>query len=255
MQNRVEFRVWGRYALFTDPLTKIGGEKYSYQIPTYEALKGILSSVYWKPTIIWIIDKVRVINRIKTQTRSAKPLSYSGIYPSARDLSKIKEVPFNDLSIYTYLADVEYQVQAHFEWNINREDLTQDRNENKHYFVAKRMIERGGRRDIFLGTRECQGYIEECRFNEGAGEYDGYGELAFGLMFHGFDYPDEVKKDNFYARFWRPKMIDGVVEFVRPDDPSVLRKFVRSMKASPPATIGLLEDGLLEDNKEGGGVR
>jgi CRISPR-associated protein Cas5d len=31
----------GRYALFTDPLTSIGGEEFSYQVPTYDALKGI----------------------------------------------------------------------------------------------------------------------------------------------------------------------------------------------------------------------
>ena len=58
MDNIVQFKVTGKYALFTDPLTKIGGEKFSYQIPTYESLKGILSSVYWKPTIVWTIDKV-----------------------------------------------------------------------------------------------------------------------------------------------------------------------------------------------------
>ena len=237
MQNIVEFKVWGKYALFTDPLTKIGGEKYSYQIPTYEALKGILSSVYWKPTIVWIVDKVRVMKRIKTQTRSAKPIKY---YADS-----------NDLAIYTYLSDVEYQVQAHFVWNENRDDLAHDRNENKHYFIAKRMIERGGRRDIFLGTRECQGYVEPCKFGEGASEYDGYGELAFGLMFHGFDYPDEVEKDKFYARFWRPKMVDGVIEFVRPDDKSLVRRFVRPMMANPPATIGLEEEGLLEGYEQG----
>lgn len=237
MQNIVEFKVWGKYALFTDPLTKIGGEKYSYQIPTYEALKGILSSVYWKPTIVWIIDKVRVIKRIKTQTRSARPIKY---YDAS-----------NDLAIYTYLSDVEYQVQAHFEWNRNREDLAHDRNENKHYFIARRMIERGGRRDIFLGTRECQGYVEPCTFGEGMGEYDGYGELAFGLMFHGFDYPDESQKDEFYSRFWRPKMVDGVIEFAHPDDQaSVVRKFVRPMKANSPATVGFMEEGLLEGYEE-----
>ncbi len=237
MQNIVEFKVWGRYALFTDPLTKIGGEKYSYQIPTYEALKGILSSVYWKPTIIWIIDKVRVMKRIKTQTRSAKPIKY------------YKEG--NDLAIYTYLADVEYQVQAHFVWNEQREDLTGDQNENKHYFVAKRMIERGGRRDVFLGTRECQAYVEPCKFGEGKSEYDNYGVLDFGLMFHGFDYPDEAQKGEFYARFCRPKMVDGVIEFVLPDDKSLVRKFVRPMKATPPFTIGLMEEGLLEGYEEG----
>ena len=58
--NIVEFSVVGDYALFSDPITRVGGEKCTYQIPTYEALKGILSSVYWKPTIIWYIDKVRV---------------------------------------------------------------------------------------------------------------------------------------------------------------------------------------------------
>ena len=29
MDNIVEFKVTGKYALFTDPLTKIGGEKFS----------------------------------------------------------------------------------------------------------------------------------------------------------------------------------------------------------------------------------
>jgi CRISPR-associated protein Cas5d len=250
MDNIVEFKVTGKYALFTDPLTKVGGEKYSYQIPTYEALKGILSSVYWKPTIVWIIDKVRVMKPITTQTRSAKPLNYGGIYPSARNLAK-KEEPFNSLSIYTYLSDVEYQVQAHFEWNSQREDLVKDRNENKHYFIAKRMIERGGRRDVFLGARECQGYVEPCGFGQGEGFYDNYpGEISFGLMFHGFDYPDELGKNEFHARFWQPKMFKGVVEFVRPEK-CVTRKFVRQMKASPPTSIGFMEEGLLEGYEEG----
>jgi CRISPR-associated protein Cas5d len=240
MQNKniVEFKVWGRYALFTDPITKIGGEKYSYQIPTYEALKGILSSVYWKPTIIWVIDRVRVMKPIKTQTRSIRPIKY--------------HTNSNDLSIYTYLSDVEYQVQAHFEWNYARESMAADRNENKHYFVAKRMIERGGRRDVFLGTRECQGYVESCRFGEGQGFYDDYpDELSFGLMFHGFDYPDEGKKDEFWARFWRPKMVKGVVEFLPPDDKSIIRNFVRKMTATPIPSCGLEEKGLLEGYKEG----
>lgn len=235
--NAVEFKVWGKYALFTDPLTRIGGEKFSYQIPTYEALKGVLSSVYWKPTIVWVIDKMRVVKPIRTQTRSAKPVKYGG--------------GGHDLSIYTYLADVEYQVQAHFEWNEKRPDLAHDRNDHKHYWVARRMIERGGRRDVFLGTRECQAYVEPCEFGEGEGFYDNYpGEMSFGLMFHGFDYPDEGKPDEFWARFWEPKMDKGVIQFVPPEECTV-RKFVRPMKANPPATIGLEEEGLLEGYAEG----
>ena len=238
MENTVEFKVYGKYALFTDPLTKIGGEKYSYQIPTYQSLKGILESVYWKPTIIWVIDKLRVIKPIKTQTRSAKPMSYGE--------------GKHDLSIYTYLAEVEYQVQAHFEWNNNRPDMEADRNENKHYFVAKRMIERGGRRDIFLGTRECQGYVEPCKFGSGLGFYDNCRELSFDFMFHGFDYPDEIGSDKLFARFWRPKMINGFVHFIRPSE-CTFTKLVRPMAANQIGSVGLREEGLIEDDFEHGG--
>jgi len=235
MDNMVKFKVTGKYALFTDPLTKIGGEKCSYHIPTYEAIKGIISSVYWKPTIVWIIDKMRVMKPIKTQTRSAKPIDYSG---------------GNSLAIYTYLSDVEYQVQAHFEWNLHRQDMANDRNENKHYFTAKRMIERGGRRDVFLGARECQGYVEPCEFGQETGFYDNYpGELSFDLMFHGFNYPDEFGKNEFHSRFWRPKMVKGVIEFIRPEE-CTIRKSIRPMIANPPLSIGLNEEELLEGYEE-----
>lgn len=40
--NLVEFQVTGDYALFSDPILRLGGEKCTYQVPTYEALKGIL---------------------------------------------------------------------------------------------------------------------------------------------------------------------------------------------------------------------
>ena len=212
-ENSVEFKVWGNYALFTDPLTKIGGEKFSYQIPTYQALKGILESVYWKPTFIWVIDSVRVMNRIQTQSKGIRPIKYNG---------------GNDLSIYTYLKNVEYQVKAHFEWNEHRPDLAGDRNENKHYSMATRMISRGGRRDIFLGTRECQGYVEPCKWQSGEGAYDDVPELSFGLMIHGLTYPDESGDNTLSARLWYPVMKSGIIDFIRPEECSITRK-VRDM--------------------------
>lgn len=214
-RNSIEFKVWARHALFTDPLTRIGGEKCSYHVPTYEALKGIAKSIYWKPTFIWVIDEVRVMKRIRTQTKGTKPLEFGG---------------GNTLAIYTFLSDVEYQVRAHFEWNEHRPELADDRNEAKHHIVAKRMLERGGRQDIFLGTRDCQGYVEPCAYGSGSSPYDGEGELAFGLMFHGFDYPDEIGEDKLYARFCRPTMINGSIKLDRPQDCTV-RKFVREMSA------------------------
>ena len=212
-RNSIEFKVHARHALFTDPLSKIGGEKCSYHVPTYEALKGIAKSIYWKPTFIWVIDEVRVMKRIRTQTKGTKPVEYGG---------------GNTLAIYTFLADVEYQVRSHFEWNVHRPELEGDRNEGKHFTIAQRMLDRGGRQDIFLGTRDCQGYVEPCVYGAEASPYDGEGELAFGLMFHGFDYPDETGETKLQARLWRPTMIDGCIRFVRPEECTV-RKFVRDM--------------------------
>ena len=211
----IEFRTWGRYALFTDPVTRVGGEKCSYHIPTYEALKGVAKSIYWKPTLVWVIDEVRVMRPIRTQTKGTKPLNFGG---------------GNSLAIYTFLADVEYQVRAHFEWNTHRTELQEDRIEAKHVAIARRMLERGGRQDIFLGTRDCQGYAEPCAFGSGEGAYDNAGELAFGLTFHGFDYPDETGKKELRTRFWMPKMENGVIRFVRPEDCKAT-KFVRDMQA------------------------
>ena len=204
MNNSIAFKVWGKYAMFTDPITKIGGEKCSYHIPTYEAIKGIVKSIYWKPTIIWFIDAVRVMKRIRTESKGFKPLKYSE--------------GGNFLSIYNYLFDVEYQVQAHFEWNQWRPELAKDRVDGKHYTIANRYLEKGGRQDIFLGCRECQGYVEPCVFGEGRSEFDSTGELSFGLMFHSFDYPDETGVNEFASRFWYPKMIDGKVIFNRPTE-------------------------------------
>ncbi|HPI31268.1 MAG TPA: type I-C CRISPR-associated protein Cas5c [Bacteroidales bacterium] len=215
-KNSIQFKLWGRYALFTDPITKMGGERCSYHIPTYEALKGVTKSIYWKPTLIWHIDKVRVMKPIRTQTKGTKPLKMSG---------------GNDLAIYTYLVDVEYQVLAHFEWNMYRPELVNDRIDGKHFQIAQRTLLRGGRQDIFLGTRDCQGYVGPCQFGEGQGHYDNVDEVAYGLMFHSFGYPDETGDNILVTRFYRPVMKEGVIDFTRTDDETNVIKEVRTMQA------------------------
>ena len=34
-RNTIEFEVYGSYALFSDPVMRVGGEKTSYHIPTF----------------------------------------------------------------------------------------------------------------------------------------------------------------------------------------------------------------------------
>lgn len=155
-------------------------------MPTYEALRGITESVYWKPNFDWVIDKVRVMKPIQTQTKSIKLRNYASSN--------------NDLAMFTYLSDVEYRVLAHFEWNLSRSDLEKDRDELKHFELANRYLKKGGKRDVFLGARECVAYVEPCDFDEGEGFYDNVPEINFGGMFHSFTYPtsqDEKLISNF----------------------------------------------------------
>ncbi|GAA0451828.1 type I-C CRISPR-associated protein Cas5c [Alkalibacillus silvisoli] len=218
MRNQIEFEVFGSYALFTDPVTKMGGEKLSYQVPTYQALKGVVESIYWKPTIMWIIDEVRIMKPIKMESKGIRPIKY--------------QKNENDLANYTYLKDVKYQVKAHFIFNKNRPDLAFDRNEHKHHNIAKRSVKVGGRRDIFLGARECQAYVEECEFGTGEGYYDQYGEIHLGTMVHGLNYPDETGSDQLEARLWQPVMRNGYITFIRPDDCEIVRS-IKSLSAKP----------------------
>lgn len=207
--NTVEFQVYGRYALFTDPVTRTGGDKISYQIPTYEALKGITESIYWHPVLIWVIDRVRIMNEIQMESKGVHLCNYN-----CRN---------GDLACYTYLKDVRYQVQAHFIYNPNQIYLKADQKDKKHMNITMRAIERGGRRDIFLGTRECQGYVEPCVFGEGPGYYDDLPEeISYGLMYHGISYADSTllpeEKECMTVNFWEPHMKPGgYIDFIRPE--------------------------------------
>ena len=220
-ENAIEYKVYGKYALFTDPLTKTGGEKLSYQVPTYQALKGITESIYWKPTFTWVIDECRVMHPIRTESKGMRPIKYQG---------------GNDLASYTYLKDIEYRVKAHFVWNENRPDLVNDRNENKHYQIAKRMLERGGRRDIFLGTRECQAFVEPCEFGSGAGYYDDMEkDIDFGFSYHGITYAEEAvlseDQGKMTVRFWEhPTMTrGGYIVYPRPEE-CTIKRHIRKMQ-------------------------
>lgn len=239
MRNSIEFEVYGDYALFTDPLTKMGGEKLSYQIPTYQSLKGMLESVYWKPTLIMIVDEVRVMNAIRMESKGIRPIDYSG---------------GNTLANYTYIRQPRYQVRAHFEFNMNRQDMAYDRNEHKHHNMLKRAVKAGGRRDIFLGTRECQGYVEPCVFGEGKGAYDDVEELHFGHMVHGINYPDETGRDQMEVRLWNPVMRNGIIQFIRPEECTQVRK-ISDMKPKSfnQANVESVEDLYAQIGEEGKG--
>lgn len=228
------FEVSGNNALFSDPLTRPGGEKNTLTIPTYQALKGVARSCYWKPTFVWFIDAVRVMNPIITETKGVKLLKY-GANENRYDLAN-----------FTYLKNVRYQVKAHYEWNMNRPDyFAVDRDYLKHNSIMKKALLAGGKYDIYLGSRECQAFIKPCHFGEGEGFYDNSGNMAFGTMYHGTMYPDEAvqecHKGLVIRNFWRPVMRNGVIEFPRPEDcteSTVIREMEMKVFGNPHAAGG-----------------
>lgn len=161
LRNEITYKVSGRYALFSDPINRMGGEKLSYFVPTYQAMKGITESIYAKPSILWVIDEIRVINPIRTESKNIRPISFDS--------------PKNTLSVYTYLRDVEYEVRAHFIANPYRTepDLIEDgKNENKHHNIAKRQVIKGGRRGNFTAVD----HDETLKNDLTGGEFDGLDE-------------------------------------------------------------------------------
>lgn len=211
--------VTGEEALFTDPMTKTGGEKFSYPVPTAEACKGILESIYWKPSIRYHIRRIRVLNPIKMQTK--------GMLPSMIDSNE------KQLAFYTYLQDVAYEIDAYFTFAEERVDLKQDFNEAKHIAMARRSAMRGGRRDVFLGSRECQAYVNLCKFGQNPSFYDNYEEKNIGKMFHSFDYsqPNDIG-----VALVDVTMKKGIIDF-REFTPQYTKRIERTTD-SPKFTIG-----------------
>ncbi|NMA07371.1 MAG: type I-C CRISPR-associated protein Cas5 [Ruminococcaceae bacterium] len=203
-------KIWGDYALFTDPMTKAGGEKYTYQVPTYQALKGIVEACYWKPVLYYVMDEVKIIKPIQTETHGIRAPLNNGK---------------NDLNSYTYLKDVEYWIKFHFEWNENRQDMNDDRDEIKHREILIRSMKRGGRRDIFLGARECVGYVDyltENKYNNAKTAFENE-KRSFGLQFHSFIYPDEnenIRGDEgpLISCFSNTLIEDGCIKYCRPEE-------------------------------------
>lgn len=212
--NNFSFLVRGDYALFSDPITRVGGEKSTYPLPTYGALVGITKAIYFKPTLLYVIDSVKVLNPIKTESKGIRPIKYNG---------------GNDLAMYTYLVDAAYAVKGHFVWNENRPEFANDRNEDKHYQILKRMIKLGGRRAPQLGVSECPAYVEPCDFDEVKSFYDdgSNSEISFGLMYHSIIYPDEAineeDKGKLTVCFHTPVMRNGQIDFIRPDQCTIKR--------------------------------
>lgn len=56
-------KVWGDFACFTRPETKV--ERVSYDVMTPSAARAVLEAIFWKPQFDWVVQEIRVLNPIK----------------------------------------------------------------------------------------------------------------------------------------------------------------------------------------------
>ncbi len=212
-------KVWGDYACFTRPEMKV--ERVSYDIMTPSAARGILESIYWKPAIKWVIDKIHVINPILftniRRNEVSDKISVSKVLAIAKGV---------DEEFYTVttenrqqrasliLRDVCYFIEAHFEMT---DKVGERDNEKEHYNIAIRRMSKGQfHKQPVFGTREFPAFFELV---DKPDKSELKGEQDLGFMLFDMDFKGCKEKNIFYNDadpiFYRPKMVDGVVDVLK----------------------------------------
>ncbi|MEA2325853.1 MAG: CRISPR-associated protein Cas5d [Thermoanaerobaculia bacterium] len=116
----LSLRVTGPMACFTNPALKV--ERFSYDVMTPSAARGVLEAVCWKPAIVWRIDRIKVlkpINRIAIRRNEVNSrLSTDGAISWMQgDSSPTDFFADEDRAQRNMvgLRDVDYVIEAHFE--------------------------------------------------------------------------------------------------------------------------------------------
>lgn len=224
----VVFSIRAERALFTRQDLRI--ERFTYPVPTFGALAGVLRSIYAKPAFYWVPTKVLIL----------KPIRYQNIQVNEVKDAIITLRPFvapdrRVQKMQTYLYNVHYVVEAHFEWSGKEPE---DENLGKHLDIFRRALEAGGRRDVFLGLRECTAIVETIdeKFNAVVEEqhraWRRMGQtgltMDIGLMFHGWEW-GSAKDGTDIPTFFHAMVHNGILEYPHPDDNAKLirQKFER----------------------------
>lgn len=208
----VKVRVWGDYALFSRPEVKV--ERYSYDVMTPSAARGILEAIYWHPGMRWVIDKIYVKNPVRfTSVRRNEVKSKVSlnnvlqVYNGAKKPLYIssKEEIVQRASVL--LTDVEYVIEAHF-------DMTEKANETDNPGKFKDIIMRRLRKGAcyhmpYFGCREFPAHFALCEEEKITTCYDDVTEKDLGIMLYDMDYSD---KANIRPIFFRAVMRQGVLD-------------------------------------------
>jgi CRISPR-associated protein Cas5d len=232
MAYGIRLQVWGEHACFTRPELK--SERVSYDLMTPSAARGILESIYWKPAIRWVIDRIHVLNRI--QFRSIRR-NEVGSKASADNIgTAMKRGKLEGLYLVvdedrqqrasTVLIDVAYVIEAHFELT---DKAGSGDNEGKHLDCFNRRAARG---QCFhqpcLGTREFAANFELLPWDAPLPEPkqdDKTSDLGFGTPRDlGFMLWDIHHQENGRPSLWfRARLENGVLNIPAPNSLEIRR--------------------------------
>jgi len=206
MSYGIKLKVWGSYACFTRPEMKV--ERVSYDVMTPSAARGILEAIYWKPAIIWMIDRIHVLNPIRfdniRRNELAGKLTVGTIKKAMKDgISPVETFIENDRQqrAAMVLRDVSYVIEAHFEFT-----GSEDNNAAKHKEIFDRRARKGQCfHHPYLGCREFPAHFELVE--DGIPQSNHVGEHDLGWMLHDMDF-----ENNMEAKFFRAEMHSGIIE-------------------------------------------
>jgi len=202
----IKLKVWGDYACFTRPEMKV--ERVSYDAMTPSAARGILEAIYWKPAIVWVIDRIHVLKPIKFDNIRRNELSSKipirNITNAMKDGVSPVETFIEDerqQRAAMVLKDVEYVIEAHFKFT-----SADDNNPGKHLEIFNRRARDGQCfHRPYLGCREFPAHFSLVEDDIPQSVLTG--EKDLGWMLNDIDF-----NANMEAKFFRVIMKDGIIE-------------------------------------------
>lgn len=232
MSYGFKLMVEGDYACFTRPELKV--ERVSYDVPTPGALEGLLKSIYWKPAIRYVVDKIIVFQAIDFVNIRRNEVKDKVLLSAVKSQMNKKG---GDPCIYAaesrsqrasmVLKNVKYGIEFHFELTGLRCDQEND-GENKHYNIIKRRLEKGQYfRTPCLGCSEfpvkCLELVDEFDEKLISREILEMGDVDLGYMSYKVMFADEGRpvnddwenprfSDRASTVYYRPHMVGGVID-------------------------------------------
>ncbi len=212
MSIGVKIKVWGDYALFSRPELRV--ERYSYDVITPSAARGILEAIYWHPGLKWVIDRIHVLNpiiftsvrrnEVKSKISASNALSAYNGAPKELYLNTKSEIVQRASMI---LKDVSYCIEAHFE--ITKQANAND-NPGKFKDIIMRRLKRGECfHQPYFGCREFPAHFSLWREETLTTAYAAEEIRDLGLMLYDLDYSDP---QNIQPMFFRAVMRGGVLD-------------------------------------------